>query len=107
MDITVDTQAPELLAAEVIEQDGQTYLALMFQDNVSVAAVILGNEDLSQVYGMLPADDAEAQVQEDGSLQWTQVYKVTGLGDSFTVALGDYACNESYYTLSGQSETQP
>ena len=107
VDITVDTQAPELLAAEVIEQDGQTYLALMFQDNVSVAAVILGNEDLSQVYGMLPADDAEAQVQEDGSLQWTQVYKVTGLGDSFTVALGDYACNESYYTLSGQSETQP
>ena len=107
VDITVDTQAPELLAAEVIEQDGQTYLALMFQDNVSVAAVILGNEDLSQVYGMLPADDAEAEVQEDGSLQWTQVYKVTGLGDSFTVALGDYACNESYYTLSGQSETQP
>ena len=107
VDITVDTQAPELLAAEVIEQDGQTYLALMFQDNVSVAAVILGNEDLSQIYGMLPADDAEAQVQEDGSLQWTQVYKVTGLGDSFTVALGDYACNESYYTLSGQSETQP
>ena len=107
VDITVDTQAPELLAAEVIEQDGQTYLALMFRDNVSVAAVILGNEDLSQVYGMLPADDAEAQVQEDGSLQWTQVYKVTGLGDSFTVALGDYACNESYYTVTDQSETQP
>ena len=107
VDITVDTQAPELLAAEVIEQDGQTYLALMFQDNVSVAAVILGNEDLSQIYGMLPADDAEAQVQEDGSLQWTQVYKVTGLGDSFTVALGDYACNESYYTVTDQSETQP
>ena len=107
VDITVDTQAPELLAAEVIEQDGQTYLALMFQDNVSVAAVILGNEDLSQVYGMLPADDAEAEIQEDGSLQWTQVYKVTGLGDSFTVALGDYACNESYYTATDQSETQP
>ena len=107
VDITVDTQAPELLAAEVIEQDGQTYLALMFQDNVSVAAVILGNEDLSQVYGMLPADDAEAQVQEDGSLQWTQVYNVTGLGDSFTVALGDYAVNESYYTVTDQSETQP
>lgn len=107
VDITVDTQAPELLAAEIIEQDGQTYLALMFQDNVSVAAVILGNEDLSQVYGMLPADDAEAEIQEDGSLQWTQVYKVTGLGDSFTVALGDYACNESYYTVTDQSETQP
>ena len=107
VDITVDTQAPELLAAEVIEQDGQTYLALMFRDNVSVAAVILGNEDLSQIYGMLPADDAEAEVQEDGSLQWTQVYNVTGLGDSFTVALGDYACNESYYTVTDQSETQP
>ena len=107
VDITVDTQAPELLAAEIIEQDGQTYLALMFQDNVSVAAVILGNEDLSQIYGMLPADDAEAEIQEDGSLQWTQVYKVTGLGDSFTVALGDYACNESYYTVTDQSETQP
>ena len=107
VDITVDTQAPELLAAEVIEQDGQTYLALMFRDNVSVAAVILGNEDLSQVYGMLPADDAEAEVQEDGSLQWTQVYNVTGLGDSFTVALGDYAVNESYYTVTDQPETQP
>ncbi len=107
VDITVDTQAPELLGAQIVEQDGETYLALMFQDNVSVAAVILGNEDLSQIYGMLPADDAEAQVQEDGSLQWTQVYKVTGLGDSFTVALGDYACNESYYTVTDQSETQP
>ncbi len=107
VDITVDTQAPELLGAQIVEQDGETYLALMFQDNVSVAAVILGNEDLSQIYGMLPADDAEAEVQEDGSLQWTQVYKVTGLGDSFTVALGDYACNESYYTVTDQSETQP
>ena len=107
VDITVDTQAPELLGAQIVEQDGQTYLALMFQDNVSVAAVILGNEDLSQVYGMLPADDAEAEVQEDGSLQWTQVYNVTGLGDAFTVALGDYACNESYYTVTDQSETQP
>ena len=56
---------------------------------------------------MLPGDDAEAEVQEDGSLQWTQVYNVTGLGDAFTVALGDYAVNESYYTVTDQSETQP
>lgn len=99
VDITVDTQAPELLAAEIIEQDGQTYLGLMFQDNVSVAAVILGNENLSQIYGMLPADDAEARVTEDGGLVWTQFYNVTGLGDSFGIALGDYAVNESNYRV--------
>ena len=110
VDITVDTQAPELLDAEIIEQDGQTYLVLAFQDNVSVAAVIFTNSDYSNMISV-PADDADAQVDENGNLVWVQAYDMdtltAALGDSFVVALGDYACNENYYTVSAQSETQP
>lgn len=102
VDITVDTAAPELLSAQSSTgTNGERLLTLTFQDNVSVAAVFLCDYDLTTVYAVYGADDAEATVDENGNLVWTQTYDVTdlGLGDQFGIGLGDYAANEAYWKL--------
>jgi uncharacterized protein YjdB/subtilisin family serine protease len=106
--ITIDTEAPELLSAttstETETVDGvekTTYwLELTFKDNVSVAGVNLLNSAGTNIFAQEAAPDSEATVQEDGSLLYTQKYDITGLGNRLMVVLGDYALNESYYTVS-------
>lgn len=100
VDITVDTQAPELLDSRLVEQDGMTLLVLEFQDNVSVAAVVFYNVVNGEPV-ILPAlaDDAQAQEDENGNLVWVQAYDLerltSELGDTFYFAIGDYAGNET------------
>lgn len=100
VDITVDTQAPELLDSRLVEQDGMTLLVLEFQDNVSVAAVVFYNVVNGEPV-ILPelADDAQAQEDENGNLVWVQAYDLerltSKLGDTFYCAIGDYAGNET------------
>ena len=112
VDITVDTEAPEVLGAQLQVIEGKTYLVMQFQDNVSVAAVIFLSRDGSKMIAA-PADDAQAQVDEDGNLVWVQAYDLEQLteevGESFLFALSDYAMNETdlyQVTLQGD-ETQP
>ena len=98
VDITVDTEAPEVLGAQLQVIEGKTYLVMQFQDNVSVAAVIFLSRDGSKMIAA-PADDAQAQVDEDGNLVWVQAYDLEQLteevGESFLFALSDYAMNET------------
>lgn len=112
VDITVDTEAPEVLGAQLQVIEGKTYLVMQFQDNVSVAAEIFLSRDGSKMIAA-PADDAQAQVDEDGNLVWVQAYDLEQLteevGESFLFALSDYAMNETdlyQVTLQGD-ETQP
>ena len=114
VDITVDTQAPELLDSRLVEQDGMTLLVLEFQDNVSVAAVVFYNVVNGETV-ILPAlaDDAQAQEDENGNLVWVQAYDLerltSELGDTFYFAIGDYAGNETdaYRVSIPGDETQP
>lgn len=99
--LTVDTQPPELLDAQILHDvsGDQYYAELTFRDNVSVAAVNLLSASGQSILGQYLAPDSEAAVDEEGNLVWTARYEVTGLGDHFTLVLGDYALNESYYIL--------
>ncbi len=103
VNITVDTAAPELLDAQAsVGSNGEQLVTLTFRDNVSVAAVNFLSSDGTTVYGQYAADDAEATVDEDGNLVWTQTYDVSDMGSEFAVALGDYALNESYWSIAPQ-----
>ena len=114
VDITVDTQAPELMASQLMEDEGKTYLVMQFQDNVSVAAVVFYNVVNGEPV-VLPAlaDDAQAQEDENGNLVWVQAYDLeqltSELGDTFYFAIGDYAGNETdaYRVSIPGDETQP
>lgn len=114
VDITVDTQKPELMASQLMEDKGKTYLVMQFQDNVSVAAVVFYNVVNGEPV-ILPAlaDDAQAQEDENGNLVWVQAYDLeqltAKLGDTFYFAIGDYAGNETdaYRVSIPGDETQP
>ena len=100
VNFTVDTTAPELLDTQLTQEGGKSILTLTFSDNVSVAGVSFCNSQVTSVYSQQGVDDAQATVDENGNLVWTETYDVTGMGDHFTVVLGDYAMNESYYRIS-------
>lgn len=108
--ITVDTEAPELLGAEMTTgENGAALLKLTFSDNVSVSAVNLLNSSGTKILGQYLADDAEATTDENGNLVWTATYDITdfsGLG-KMLILLGDYAYNESVYAinLNGEGES--
>ena len=96
---TVDTTAPELLGTELTQEDGKSLLTLTFSDNLSVAGINFCNSNVTNIYAQYAADDAQATVDENGNRVWKQTYDVTGMGDHFTLVLGDYALNESYYSI--------
>ena len=96
---TVDTSAPELLGTELTQEDGKSLLTLTFSDNLSVAGINFCNSNVTNIYAQYAADDAQATVDENGNRVWKQTYDVTGMGDHFTLVLGDYALNESYYSI--------
>ena len=96
---TVDTSAPELLDTQITQENGKSLLTLTFSDNLSVAGVNFCNSKVTNIYAQYAADDAQATVDENGNRVWTETYDVTGMGDHFTLVLGDYALNESYYSI--------
>ena len=98
--ITVDTEAPTLLAAQkyVDESTGKEYLQLTFSDNVDTAAVMFLTTDGT----LLGGSGTENKTNGESC---TMLFDITGFGDSFYVALCDYATNEAYYALSFGTST--
>ncbi len=101
-DITVDTQAPELKdAAIATTDDGRQLLFLTVSDNLSVAAINVTDKYGINIFSQVTLDDndpAIAQKTEDG-IQYSAVVDVTGVGNNIGIILGDYAFNESAYSL--------
>ena len=92
--ITVDTQAPELVAAyELPQENGDHYLFVELAENVSPAAVVLMNPSGSRIL----AQDYFFQTTNRGT--YLIGFDITDMGTEFMVALCDYACNESYYNI--------
>lgn len=89
---TVDTEAPKVLKAEVVKEDGKQYLDLTFQDNQKVAAVCFLNKAGAVVKEKYAVD---SEVGEEV----TERYDITGYGNEFMLVLGDYAVNETYYEV--------
>jgi len=91
--MTVDTTAPELLEVyELPQDDGSQYLAVVAKDVVGTAGAFLLNPNGTRVL-------AEGYVEDDGNGNAMALFDITGLGNEFQLALGDYAANESYYEI--------
>ncbi len=93
--ITIDSIAPELDEENIVETTDETgnYLTLTFEEE-HPAYVAIMNFTGTQVYRTYSDADITCV---DGKC--TITVDVTGLGDSFMVALCDYGCNETYYEL--------
>ncbi len=96
--ITVDNQKPELVNAANIQdgvrigEDGHVYLTLEVLENLNLAAVLFespSNQIMSknEIYNT-PGEVTTAEVD------------ITGFGDTFSLILCDYACNETVYEIS-------
>lgn len=89
---TVDTEAPQVLKAEVVKEDGKQYLDLTFRDNQKVAAVCFLNKAGAVVKSKYAVDSKAGE-------EVTERYDITGYGNEFMLVLGDYAVNETYYEV--------
>ena len=103
--ITIDLEAPELLEAQVFEQDGMTYLGLSFRDNLACSVVGLLNSNGQEVYGMVSVEDVEED--ENGYQNYTVTFNITGLTGKLMLVLSDYAINEAYYGINLGGEGTP
>ena len=93
--ITVDTQAPQLLGVLEEGNDEEGHLiGVLVEDDIAMASVVLMNPAGTAVY---------AQVHDyqlyDVSGAKMAIFDITGLGTEFSIAVCDYACNESYYDV--------
>ncbi len=105
--ITVDIEAPELLAAEVVEdpETGKTMLNLTFRDNQYVAALVLLNSNNKQVYAQNAVEDPEPGA--DGYRTYTYTYDISDISGKLVLAICDYAANESFYALNAAGAGEP
>ena len=92
----VDTTAPELLT--VLEQgnDEEGHLiGVVVSDDIAMASVVLMNPAGTAIYGQV----YDYQMMDVGDGMQMAVFDITGLGTEFTVAVCDYAANESYFEV--------
>ena len=94
--VTIDTAAPVLndRRIEQTSEESGNYLTLTFKE-AHPAYVVLMNNTGTQHYSSYSDQD----FVDRGNGNYSVKVDVTGLGDSFTVAICDYGCNESYYQL--------
>ncbi len=97
--ITVDTEAPELLEAKLLNntETGELTMEITFRDNLSVSVVAMLSSDGTSIYTMDTVDDVLPD--DDGYQNYTVSYDLTGLSGKVMLVFADYALNESYYGI--------
>ena len=104
--ITVDLEAPELLGAELVEnEDGTTTLTLTFRDNLSAAVAMVVDGAGTTAIAMEGVEDVEPD--ENGYQNYTKSFDITGLTGKVMIILSDYAVNEGYYGINLGGEGTP
>ena len=94
--IIVDTNAPELLGVLEEGNDEEGHLiGVLVEDDIALASVVLMNPAGTAVYDQL----YDFQLVDVGNGMLMAIFDITGLGTEFSVAVCDYACNESYYDV--------
>ena len=85
--ITIDTEAPELLDAQMAEgEDGAITLTLTFRDNLSASAVGLINSVGMEVVAMEAV--ADVAPDENGYQNYTKTFDITGMTGKLIILLG-------------------
>ena len=91
--LTVDTQAPELLAVNPVSDADGNYLELTVSEAVNLADVFVMNTSNTRILAENPFG------VNNGDGTYTVKLDVTGLGSEFLVILCDYGANESAYNV--------
>ena len=93
--ITVDTQAPQLLGVLEEGNDEEGHLiGVLVEDDIAMASVVLMNPAGTAVYAQVH----DYQLYDVSGVKMA-IFDITGLGTEFSIAVCDYACNESYYDV--------
>ena len=103
--ITVDLEAPELLGAELVEEEDKTYLNLTFRDNLSAAVAMVIDGAGVKALAVEGVEDVEAD--ENGYCNYTKTFDITDISGKVMIILADYAVNESYYGINLGGEGTP
>ncbi len=101
--ITVDTQAPAIVAANSISTASGNFLELTIEENMSLAQVFVMNSTNTRIL----SQTGESTDNGDGT--FTVTLDVTNYGNEFLVIGGDYAANEGAYmvTFEGEDDNLP
>ena len=93
--ITVDTQGPQLLGVLEEGNDEEGHLiGVLVDDDIALASVVLMNPAGTAVYAQVH----DYQLYDVSGVKMA-IFDITGLGTEFSIAVCDYACNESYYDV--------
>lgn len=101
--VTIDVEAPEIVRAEAArDENGRMKLTLEVRDNQYIAAVVPISA-AGAPYAFYTAED-----YRPGDVATFEI-DITGYDAIFQLAVTDYACNETYYTvtLGGAAELDP
>ena len=101
--LTLDTQAPSVVGngVETASEEGN-FVTITVSDH-ALAYVALMNPQGTRVLGEY--GDPNFVKNDDGT--YTVTLDVTGMGNEFTVLLGDYGCNESVFDLTFSAANDP
>lgn len=95
--ITIDTEAPVITSDEAVitidPETGKQYIDVTFKDNVGVAAMNFLNVRGTSILAQYPVEQVASNEEV------TMRFDITGFGSDFTMVPGDYAGNESVYTV--------
>ena len=102
--ITVDLASPRLQKAtkSVDPETGATVLTLHFNDNVAASAAGLLTADSSHFLHFEPVT-VTPEPDENGLRNYTVSFTVPENTESVVAVFADYACNESFYSISVNS----
>ena len=96
--MTIDTQAPSLLALDSVSEQGSNYLVLTVEENVNIADTFIANLTNTRILAEQPVSVRNA----DGT--FTVKVDVTGLGSELLLFLADYGANENAYKVTFQGD---
>lgn len=100
-ELTVDTEAPELVAVREETAQGRHLLILEARDDTFLASAFLMNGEGNLCCGVV--HDYDMEYTEQGT--WLVTMDVTGMGQEFLLTLCDYGANEATFRVTCESDT--
>lgn len=94
--VTVDTEKPVIESVEVVKdtENNKQYLEVVYHDNQRTAGICFLNKRGTTILSRYAVGEGVTPGET-----CTKRFDITGYGNEFILVLGDYAVNETYYTV--------